>query len=99
MTQVRLACAMCRSRWMTGSATFTTEPSSVFMSIAMQTTPSAIQRRLSPLRVGAPALIARHSSNDRPGNSDDLVNGIITRMLRLRRDGDHAHHGLDRAAD
>ena len=38
---------MSRSVWMAGSATFTTEPSSVFMNIARQTTPSAIQRRRS----------------------------------------------------
>ena len=35
--------------WIAGSATFTTEPSSVFMSIARQTTPSAIQRRRLPV--------------------------------------------------
>ena len=85
MTQVRSACGMCRSRWITGNATLTTEPSSVFMSIAMQTTPRAIQRRRSPARVGTAALI--------PGTQRTLssrASGAVARrgvlMIRLADD-------------
>ena len=38
MTQVRSDWAMPRSVWIAGSATFTTDPSIVFMNIARQTT-------------------------------------------------------------
>ena len=46
MTQANAACVKCKSCWMVGRATFTIVWSSVFISIAKQTTIKATHRRL-----------------------------------------------------